>query len=441
MLCDTCLGQNPYVRMTKLSGNNKLCKISHTPYQGFRWKAGPGGRYKETVISFVVAMDKNICQCCLNDMRYGLPVGVRDALLQKEDALTMPTSIVGQQYHYQGIQRELVANGHEAPKESFALTQANAAASRQLDKFSAGLLAHNASSQTAFRNLPKLCSFWLAGTCTRNNRCPFRPCCGTFVFPEIAANKEMHEALKARLAAEGAQTVQKSIDSDTRTAIQQALKGNKDEAIRKRVLGEDDLTKRYLNKLQTVTVLQPPADPSICTLWLGGLPDPIDELTLRSVLYPYGFIASLHIASASACAFVEYPDRASAEYAASQMTCLVINGKHVSVGWAKPRTQASSASATSSADNSMPAPPGMEAYPASAYALPGLPLPVKRKAVEVEDDEDEGAGPWASESAPSKPAWFSRPYANKRPAGGGGRGGGQGGAYPSMDPSRLGAKY
>ena len=78
MLCETCLGSNPYVRMVKMPFGQKLCKISTAPYQSFRWKAGPQGRYKETIISYAVAKERNICQTCLNDMKYGLPVGVRD---------------------------------------------------------------------------------------------------------------------------------------------------------------------------------------------------------------------------------------------------------------------------------------------------------------------------------------------------------------------------
>ena len=52
MLCETCLGPNPYVRMTKLPFGHKLCKISNLPYQAFRWKAGPTGRQKETIIRY-----------------------------------------------------------------------------------------------------------------------------------------------------------------------------------------------------------------------------------------------------------------------------------------------------------------------------------------------------------------------------------------------------
>ena len=70
MLCETCLGPNPYVRMTKLPYGYKLCKISNLPFQAFKWKAGPGGRYKETMVSFAVASERNICQTCLLDMKW-----------------------------------------------------------------------------------------------------------------------------------------------------------------------------------------------------------------------------------------------------------------------------------------------------------------------------------------------------------------------------------
>lgn len=244
MICETCLGGNPYVRMIKLPGGHKLCKISGNVYQGFRWKAGPNGRYKETVISIVVAKERNICQCCLNDMRYGLPAGVRDAMMRRSQqaegqAMTeLPRSHVGTQFYYQNI----ALNGTTAENsiDSFANQQDLSSSKHQLERFSnqkykagndvvtftfasssndltfsigsGNKIAANShltplassNSKTAFRNLPKLCSFWLNGSCSRVIRgtCPFRPCCGAtaFVFPELASNhKEAHEKLKSQL--------------------------------------------------------------------------------------------------------------------------------------------------------------------------------------------------------------------------------------------------
>ena len=165
MLCETCLGPNPYVRMIKLPYGEKLCKIANTPYQAFQWKAGPTGRYKQTIISFAVASERNICQVCLNDMKYGLPVGLRDSLLKaEENRIALPQSDVGQRYFYEQ-QAQLVEHG--GADQNFGQDMQNVPASRQLDKFSRSLRVVEAKSKTAFRNLPKLCSFWLNGSCNR----------------------------------------------------------------------------------------------------------------------------------------------------------------------------------------------------------------------------------------------------------------------------------
>lgn len=260
MLCETCLGSNPYVRMTKLPFGAKLCKISNLPYQAFRWKAGPNGRHKETIVSYAVAAERNICQTCLNDMRYGLPVGVRDALLsQPDNQVALPDSKVGQMYFY-GQQAERLENGLVTHGD-FSHEMVNAAPVRQLDKFARAMQVAEARSKTAFRNLPKLCSFWLNGSCTRVVRktCPFRPCCGEYVFPEIAgSHRELCQQLVDQLKAEGPAAVQKKIDKDTRTAFQQSMKGNREDAIRKRVAGDDDLTKKYLGRMKSMVSFMPP---------------------------------------------------------------------------------------------------------------------------------------------------------------------------------------
>lgn len=264
MVCETCLGPNPYVKMTKLPPNHKLCKFSNLPFQAFRWKAGPGGRFKETIISQLVARERNICQCCLNDLQYGLPVGMRDQLMEEEGKkgplrISASSSIPMVNQHYQQLQKTLQQDDDDDDnsggiwsKEAVGLPSL---AAKQLTNFSQQFYSNSSvdHSKTALRNLPKLCSFWLNGSCNRVLRktCPFRPCCGSFVFPEILrTNKELHQALVDRLTAEGAVVVMKSLDTEARTAIQQALKGNREDSIKRRVTGEDDLSKSYMHRLK-----------------------------------------------------------------------------------------------------------------------------------------------------------------------------------------------
>lgn len=103
IVCEVCLGPNPYIRMIK-SPNAKECKVSGRVFTSFRWRPGASARYKETVISPEVARAKGVCQCCLMDMEYNLPVGVRDALLKgTEEVANLPQSGVNQTYHYDQV--------------------------------------------------------------------------------------------------------------------------------------------------------------------------------------------------------------------------------------------------------------------------------------------------------------------------------------------------
>lgn len=53
------------------------CHISNRPYTVFRWRPGNDARYKKTIICQEVAKAKNVCQVCLLDLQYNLPVQVR----------------------------------------------------------------------------------------------------------------------------------------------------------------------------------------------------------------------------------------------------------------------------------------------------------------------------------------------------------------------------
>ncbi|CDJ61971.1 RRM / zinc finger (CCCH type) domain-containing protein, putative [Eimeria maxima] len=80
ILCETCLGENPYLRIQR-DRNGKQCHICTRAYTGFRWKPGPRARYKCTVVCQQCARLKNVCQTCLFDLEYGLPVQVRDKIM------------------------------------------------------------------------------------------------------------------------------------------------------------------------------------------------------------------------------------------------------------------------------------------------------------------------------------------------------------------------
>lgn len=94
ILCETCLGDNPYLRMTR-EKHGKICKICDRPFEIYRWLPGPKARFKKTEICRQCAKLKNVCQTCILDLEYGLPVQVRDeALMQEEQAYINNTDAV-----------------------------------------------------------------------------------------------------------------------------------------------------------------------------------------------------------------------------------------------------------------------------------------------------------------------------------------------------------
>lgn len=255
---------------------------------------------------------------------------------------------------------------------------------------------------TAFRNLPRLCSFWALGTCTRVARklCPYRPCCGSFAFPELAgSHKELCQSLVKRLEAEGPETVMRTLEEEVRVALKASHVGiNKEDAIRMRVQGTDELSKTYLHKIKDGNTLIAPSDPEASTLWVGSVDTDVEESDLVDVFYPFGLV-NIRFHRTSNCAFINFASRQGAEQAAENLHgSLFIRGKSLPLNWAKPqlsrlhdKTSNNNLSNVSQSSNLhhgfgtdanmwqdqflVPPPPGLEKAPLSVYSLPGVNIP------------------------------------------------------------------
>lgn len=161
ILCETCLGDNPYVRMMKEKFGQE-CKICVRPFTVFRWCPGTGMRYKKTEICQTCCKLKNVCQTCLLDLEYGLPVQVRDNALKIKDDL--PRSGVNKEYFNQNVEKQLAETD-------------NSVAYGELGKITAKneILAKLARKAPYYkRNRPHVCSFWVKGECKRGEECPYR---------------------------------------------------------------------------------------------------------------------------------------------------------------------------------------------------------------------------------------------------------------------------
>ena len=164
MACEACLGASPYVAMQREVGG-AACTRCGRPVTVFTWNCGPkgtGARPARTRVCRACAGAAAVCQCCLKDLRYGLPVAVRDAL-------------VAAAFERVGAKRtrdvaEIVAGGggdHAGGMETAAVEAAHA----DLARHAASTNSRGPRRRTHQR---RACSFFAKGKCARGAACPFR---------------------------------------------------------------------------------------------------------------------------------------------------------------------------------------------------------------------------------------------------------------------------
>ena len=223
ILCNTCLGENPYVRMTK-SEFARECKVCQRPFAVFRWKPGSNSRYKKTEICTTCAKLKNVCQTCLFDLDFGLPVELRDKFIDQTEIVSMPKDATNRDYWANQVNQSL--DKLELPYKNPEVLNALAEVKKNFHP-----------SQK--RNLPHVCTFYIKGECNRGAVCPYR-----------------HE----NITEEDLESMKKG--------------GNIDEKIRERFHGiNDPIARKILDKVKETRMPSPPDDPNITTLFVGGIDD------------------------------------------------------------------------------------------------------------------------------------------------------------------------
>jgi pre-mRNA-splicing factor RBM22/SLT11 len=261
---------------------------------------------------------KNVCQTCLFDLEYGLPVQVRDRYLEElgQEKLTMPESRVGRDY--------VLQNKH-----------AEADSELPYGKVGTHPMLERLARKTPYykRNEARICTFFVKGACNRGGDCPFK-----------------HELPKGGELA--------------------------NQKLRDRFHGENDpLAAKIMRKADEDFTLIPPEDKSITTLYLGGLEPSVSDKEVRDKFYVHGEIRSIRMVKKQCCAFVTFVNREEAEAAASKLhRILELKGKKVHVMWGRPQqnaqTQASAAIAAGAAGATPSMPPGMP--PGMPAGMPGF---------------------------------------------------------------------
>lgn len=159
ILCDSCLGNNPYLRMLK-DEFGRECKVCGRPFTTFKWCQQQGERWLKTEICQTCAKIKNACQTCILDLQYHLHSQQRDQVLQTHHSI--PMSDVNSQVYVRSMEQKFnnasVVN-HGLPEE---------AAKVVLSK-----LIKKATQPYQKRNRASRCAFYIKGNCKRDKDCPF----------------------------------------------------------------------------------------------------------------------------------------------------------------------------------------------------------------------------------------------------------------------------
>ncbi|KAG8933277.1 Pre-mRNA-splicing factor slt11 [Tulasnella sp. 418] len=297
MLICLGLGDNAFVRMSKQEYGRE-CGTCTRPFTVFRWNPGQGSRFKSTVICQTCSKIKNVCQTCLLDLEYGLPVQVRDtALALKNEA---PTSEVNREYYAQNMESQL--EGSTSLLDSGRASSAGKEMLKQLAR----------TDPYYKRNRPHLCSFFAKGECNRGAECPYRH--------ELPQKNELsHQNIKDRYYGRN-----------------------------------DPVARKIMSTHAAEKGLQPPEDTSITSLFLSSLPEKTTEQSLRAAVVasvpsiPVASIKSVVHVAKSRCAFVNFKERDIAEQAAQAWAAgLEVDGVAVNVKWGRSRPATSQASQSS----------------------------------------------------------------------------------------------
>lgn len=393
ILCQTCLGDNPYIRMTKET-YGKECKVCARPFTVFRWCPGARMRFKKTEVCQTCAKIKNVCQTCLLDLEYGLPTQVRDAALGLTEQ--MPESDVGKEYYTQNMERALANSDGVNPVGEMART--NTKGHELLQKLARTTPYYK-------RNRAHICSFWVKGECKRGEECPYR-----------------HE-----------------MPTDPNDPLSKQNMKDRFHGV------NDPVADKMMKRASSMKSLEAPEDKSVMHLFIGGVEEPYcSEKDLKDYFYQFGEIRQIKLVKTQKAAFVHFASRDAAERAgAASYNKLAINGRSLKVMWGRAMGAPVQGSEVVRA-TPVPGLPGPVPLPDASWygavdAAPSVSVPLLGAPVYPGQPQAHAVIGQYQHHPPGVPGYSGTPHPQVGQPGFP-RAGASTIHYPSMDPHRLGAR-
>ena len=337
IICEKCLGNSPYLRMIKNNYQNE-CKICKRPFTVFTWKPDSNSRNKKTEICPTCAKLKNVCQTCLFDLQFGLPVELRDKFLKKK--IEIPKEQANLDYFISKATENFDTLDLPYYKpEAYKMATESDVIKKIIEKNKES--DKNNKNKTIKRNQRYICSFFLRGECNRGDLCPYR-----HEIPEIESDEDEIDKIN------GDKKDEKNNDKDNNSEKEKNKNNPKDseeeknvkkqgvlENIKARYMGIDDpVARKIIKNYSDKNPPDPPKDKNIKTLVINEvLDESIKEKDVANIFSKYGELKQVKLMiSKGNCIFVTFGSRKNCEKCINELfNKCYINDEKYRLTWAK----------------------------------------------------------------------------------------------------------
>ena len=344
ILCEKCLGNSPYLRMIKNNFQNE-CKICKRPFTVFTWKPDANSRNKKTEICPTCAKLKNVCQTCLFDLQFGLPVELRDKFLKKK--IEIPKEQANLDYFISKATENFeTLNLPYYKPEAYKISTESDIIKNIIEKKD----KNKDNNKIIKRNQRYICTFFLRGECNRGDLCPYR-----HEIPEIESDEEEIDKINGdKKEKNNEENIDKDKDEDKNkdkkndkekdndSDNNDEKKGEKQgvlENIKARYMGIDDpVARKIIKNYSEKNPPEPPKDKNIKTIVINEvLDESIKEKDVINVFAKYGELKQVKLMISNGnCIYVTFGSRKNCENCINDLfNKCYINEEKYRLTWAK----------------------------------------------------------------------------------------------------------
>ena len=332
IICEKCLGNSPFLRMIKNNFQNE-CKICKRPFTVFTWKPDTNSRFKKTEICPTCAKLKNVCQTCLFDLQFGLPVELRDKYLKKK--IEIPKEQANLDYFISKATENFEnLNLPYYKPDAYKISPEMSSIKNIIEnKDNNGIDKKN---KIIKRNQRYICSFFLRGECNRGDLCPYRH---EFVEESDIDEDEIDKINGEEKNKEKEKEKDKEETNSKEKDDKKPKKQNVLENIKARYMGIDDpVARKIIKNYSDKTPPEPPKDQSIKTIVINEvLDESIKEKDIINIFAKYGEIKQVKLMITKGnCIYVTFGSRKNCEKCINDLfnKCFIKDEKY-RLTWAK----------------------------------------------------------------------------------------------------------